>query len=106
LVETEEGKQLADELLEKGYAKIDQKRARLYVEAQIAILDTEQNTYIPAAWESNDPLASLTNTSTVDNDYDLDELSDIDIAPPAQLQASENTAKLGLIERARNIIGL
>ena len=92
LTQTQAGKEMADELLAHGFVELNEENARLYVESQIAILDVTHNEYVPAAWETHSALASLISKSTVENDYDLCELQDLNIETPAALlQAGNNT---------------
>jgi hypothetical protein len=106
LTQTQDGRDLADELLSNGFIELNEERARLYVEAQIATLDESQNAYVPAAWEAHDTLQSLTSTSTVENDYDLEELVHLEIETPADLLKTEGTQnpdkKPGLFGRITN----
>lgn len=101
LVQTEEGRDLADELLTHGYAELTAERARLYVDAQIGILDEISNRYEPGSWEEHAPFERLTK-STSENDYSPDELKElsIDVASPKQMMSTQSaTEKPSVIKK-------
>ena len=60
------------------------------MEAQVAIKNKETGHYDAAAWEANSALIALTTKSTVNNDYDLKELEDVDIKSPKEHQTPSN----------------
>ncbi len=86
LTETKGGRELADAILKHGFVELTEETARLYVESQIAIKNEETAHYDAAVWETNSALAALTKQSTIDNDYDLEELNDVDIKSPKEHQ--------------------
>lgn len=83
LVETPEGKTLADALLSDGYTALTQDNARLYIEAQTFEKHPVTKELHYGEWKTNSPLRSLMK-NTVDNDYDLSEFADwgVDIRTP------------------------
>ena len=101
LVQTDEGRHLANKLLTHGYAELTEERARLYVNAQIGVLDETANSYEPGAWEAHDPFERL-KQSTVENDYSRAEFKEwgIDVASPKQMMAAQSaTEKPSIMNR-------
>ncbi len=72
LVETPEGKDLADSLLADGYAPITQDTARLYVQAQTFDKHPVTQDFHYGEWKTNSPLRAL-KQDTTENDYDMEE---------------------------------
>ncbi len=86
LVETPEGKTLADALLSDGYTALTQDNARLYIEAQTFDKHPVTQELHYGEWKTNNPLRALMK-NTAENDYMLSELvdSDVDIRTPEMI---------------------
>lgn len=85
LTETPEGREMADVLLKQGFVELTDRNARLYVESQVAVHNTETKYYDALEWEETSPLEKLSGTSTTFNDYTREDLRGIDLLSPAMM---------------------
>ena len=97
LAQTEEGKQVADALLTKGFIELTPERAALYIGSQSFANKTDDiATAVHAPPAPQDAFNQLVASSSTELDFDIDELADLDLRTPSLVaQQAPRSAVIG-----------